>query len=730
MPQDIVITPNRGSTTSGAQIAFTGYSGATSIYLKVLPDSSLSFEGSAGQLFSITDNLSSGTIFSVNDITGIPSFDVNANGLVRLAPYAGFTAVGGTYASGELHVFTSSPSVVGQIIQTTSGQTANSLEIRNTSGFVGGFGPDGTLYTSYRTGNLGTVTNINGSASSSGSQLVVIGYSASSTGTTNNGVAVGWNSNVQANGTVAVGAGASATGLYSLALGLSSTAAGTASLALGFGASAPFSRSVAIGRSASALAAGDFVYGDDVNDKKFVIQRGTNTGTYRYQASWAAFWIDSTDATHAARATFNTYYATTAQEAIRIDSASDLARVGIGGAASGRLCVYTGVAGNKGIVVQGFTSQSANLQEWQNSASTNLAYMNASGAIIANYGGFGGAIPSGTFKLDVTGLANIGGTTFDGNGGVSFPSTSAGGYNTSVTVNNTTKGYGVYVSKNQGGDVDSSISAFYATVTNTYANNPACYIGVSNSPGCKIFIARGSSTQTANLSEWQNSAGTVIASINASGAFNGLLASGVVTSGEIGNAAVVSGNIASGAVGAYHFNATGLASGKTLSTDGTGVLSWATGGGGGPTISDDTSTNATRYVNFAAATTGTLSTIYTSSTKLTFNPSTGDFTAGGNITANSDIKIKKDIKTIENALEKVKSLRGVSFTRIGTDIKNVGVIAQEVEAVVPELVRESDGLKSVAYGNITALLIEAIKEQNKKIEELEAKLCQLTSSQS
>jgi len=189
--------------------------------------------------------------------------------------------------------------------------------------------------------------------------------------------------------------------------------------------------------------------------------------------------------------------------------------------------------------------------------------MNASGAIIANYGGFGGAIPSGTFKLDVTGLANLGGVTFDGGGGASFPTQGAGGYNTSLTVNNTTKGYGVYVSKNQGGDVDSSISAFYATVTNTYANNPACYIGVSNSPGCKIFIARGSSTQTANLSEWQNSAGTVIASINASGAFNGLLASGVVTSGEIGNAAVVSGNIASGAVGAYHFNATGIASGRS-----------------------------------------------------------------------------------------------------------------------------------------------------------------------
>jgi hypothetical protein len=54
----------------------------------------LSFEGSAGQLFSITNNLTSGSIFSVNDVSGIPSIDVNADGTIQLAPYNGRITVG------------------------------------------------------------------------------------------------------------------------------------------------------------------------------------------------------------------------------------------------------------------------------------------------------------------------------------------------------------------------------------------------------------------------------------------------------------------------------------------------------------------------------------------------------------------------------------------------------------------------------------------------------------
>ncbi len=100
----------------------------------------------------------------------------------------------------------------------------------------------------------------------------------------------------------------------------------------------------------------------------------------------------------------------------------------------------------------------------------------------------------------------------------------------------------------------------------------------------------------------------------------------------------------------------------------------------------------------------------------------GNMTVAGNVTASSDIKLKENIKVITDALNKIKQIRGVTFTRNDHDDKiklHAGVIAQEVEAVLPEVVSEDNsGTKNVAYGNMVALLIEAIKEQQIQIEEL------------
>lgn len=93
----------------------------------------------------------------------------------------------------------------------------------------------------------------------------------------------------------------------------------------------------------------------------------------------------------------------------------------------------------------------------------------------------------------------------------------------------------------------------------------------------------------------------------------------------------------------------------------------------------------------------------------------------GDITAYSDARVKDNIKLIDNALEKVKSIRGVTYTR--TDIKDTekrhaGVIAQEVLAVLPEVIstNKDNGHYSVSYGNMAGLFIEAIKEQQQQIE--------------
>ena len=101
--------------------------------------------------------------------------------------------------------------------------------------------------------------------------------------------------------------------------------------------------------------------------------------------------------------------------------------------------------------------------------------------------------------------------------------------------------------------------------------------------------------------------------------------------------------------------------------------------------------------------------------------SCGNITSSGTVTANSDAKLKKNVATVSNALDKVNLLRGVEFDYIANDKHSIGVIAQEVEAVLPDLV-EGDETKSVAYGNLTAVLIEAVKELTAEVNTLKAEL--------
>ncbi len=102
----------------------------------------------------------------------------------------------------------------------------------------------------------------------------------------------------------------------------------------------------------------------------------------------------------------------------------------------------------------------------------------------------------------------------------------------------------------------------------------------------------------------------------------------------------------------------------------------------------------------------------------------GNASLYGTLSQGSDIKIKKDIKTIDNALWKVQQLRGVYYTHIIEGTKNIGLIAQEVEGVIPEVVSydERSKKKSVAYGNLVSLLINAIKEQQEIIDNQEIRI--------
>ena len=98
----------------------------------------------------------------------------------------------------------------------------------------------------------------------------------------------------------------------------------------------------------------------------------------------------------------------------------------------------------------------------------------------------------------------------------------------------------------------------------------------------------------------------------------------------------------------------------------------------------------------------------------------GNLTATGNVTAYSDARLKKNVSTIDNALELVEKMRGVRYERIDSGKAGVGVIAQEMQEIVPEVVHEGENL-SVAYGNLVGVLIEAVKELSARVKELEAK---------
>jgi hypothetical protein len=91
-----------------------------------------------------------------------------------------------------------------------------------------------------------------------------------------------------------------------------------------------------------------------------------------------------------------------------------------------------------------------------------------------------------------------------------------------------------------------------------------------------------------------------------------------------------------------------------------------------------------------------------------------------NFYATSDEKLKENIRTIENAVNTVIELRGVRFNWKGSSIDQLGMIAQEVERVLPEVVSDTE-TKSVNYAVVVSVLIEAIKELNERIKVLESR---------
>ena len=243
----------------------------------------------------------------------------------------------------------------------------------------------------------------------------------------------------------------------------------------------------------------------------------------------------------------------------------------------------------------------------------------------------------------------------------------------------------------------------------------------------------------------------------------------IANGGTNATATPTAGAVAYGTGTAYAFTAAGTA-GYVLTSNGSSAPTWAAAFSG-LSITDDTTTNATRYLTFTSATTGSITGANVASTKLSFNPSTGALSAtsfagsGSGITAlgtgtsyqvgslgvgtaasgttgeiratnnvtayYSDDRLKTKLGAIENALDKICSLNGFYYEaneiaqKLGYKaIKEVGVSAQEVQSIMPEIVAPApidERYLTVRYEKFAPLIIEAIKELNKKIDALRDK---------
>lgn len=150
-----------------------------------------------------------------------------------------------------------------------------------------------------------------------------------------------------------------------------------------------------------------------------------------------------------------------------------------------------------------------------------------------------------------------------------------------------------------------------------------------------------------------------------------------------------------------------------LRTNGSNVL-WSSAD---ITITNDTSTNATYYLSLTTASTGSINSANVSTSKLFFNPSTGLLTSTDYNSA-SDRNLKTNITNLSETIGILQQLQGVSFNWKDSGVKSFGLIAQDVEPILPEIVTEHEGTKGINYINIIAFLIEAVKDLQSQINQL------------
>jgi Chaperone of endosialidase len=288
-----------------------------------------------------------------------------------------------------------------------------------------------------------------------------------------------------------------------------------------------------------------------------------------------------------------------------------------------------------------------------------------------------------------------------------------GGNITGVTsINNTTVG-GVVLSS---GTLSNATAGTTLTITGqtTASTIPTLTVNAPSGSGTGYTISAGGS----------NLIGGVV------------LSSGTLSNATAGTTLTITGQTTASTIPTLTVNApSGSGTGYTISAGGSNLIGGVVLSSGAlsslTTISNTASTSVTiNSPSTGAATIPTLiifapsgatpgNAINVSNVALAsnvFTVSSNGTCTGVDFVATSDRRLKTDISTISNALDTVKAMRGVYFTRLGKTQRTVGVIAQEVEEVLPEVVYTGDDeMKSVSYGNMVGLLIEAVKELSEKM---------------
>jgi hypothetical protein len=424
---------------------------------------------------------------------------------------------------------------------------------------------------------------------------------------------------------------------------------------------------------------------------------------------------------------------------------------------NGTTGAFTNVSGN-GVALTAINASNVTSGTLDNARTTGNTANSASTIVLRDAdGSFGANIVTATFSGNGATLSAINASNIS-SGTIANARTSAASANGASTIvlrdssGSFTANVGTFTSVSGNGVALSAINA--SNIASGTIDNARTTANSAN--GASTIVLRGASGEFAAGAITGTSFsgnGSAITAINASAITTGTIDNARTSAATANGASTIvlrdangsfAGNVITGTTGTFTsvsgngvaltaINASNISSGTVATARlGSGTANASTFLRGdqtyatvtsGITLTDDTSTDATRYVLLTANTSGTITTANVSSTKLTYNPSTGNLVATIHHSS-SDERLKTDIQPIPNALVKISQINGVTYLRTDTPetVRHTGVIAQEVEAVLPEVVATGlDGYKVVAYGNMIGLLVEAIKELKAEVDALKGK---------